>query len=242
MVNVGLVTFAVTPSARQAPRTNVVLPAPSSPLTSTTSPGSSSAASRAPAASVCSGELLEDVQLLGVTGLRLLLGVLGQKRRQLRKVVAQQLLDPVRPQRRGWMEDREQQHHAARDLALLGAAVDLGDAGRVAGQQLGGEVPERADDLRLDELDLAIEVRLAGLDLLRQRVAVAGRAAADHVRDEDVGALDCDLLEQLVKQLSCPPDERKTLLVLARSGRLADEHQVRVGVAGAEHELGPDVF
>jgi hypothetical protein len=67
-VNVGLVTFAVTPNARQAPRTKVVFPAPSSPLTSTTSPARSPDASRAPAASVCSGELLEEAQLLDISG------------------------------------------------------------------------------------------------------------------------------------------------------------------------------
>src|ERR1700742_4709301 len=45
MVNVGLVTGVVTPNARQAPRTNVVLPAP-------TSPGVSEDASCPPSASV----------------------------------------------------------------------------------------------------------------------------------------------------------------------------------------------
>src|SRR5918994_6104459 len=52
--NVGLVTGPVTPSSRSAPRTNVVLPAPSSPETSTTSPGDRVAASSAPARSVAS--------------------------------------------------------------------------------------------------------------------------------------------------------------------------------------------
>src|SRR4051794_8830944 len=242
MVKVGLVTFAVTPSARHAPRTNVVLPAPRSPLTSTTSPASRSAASLAPAASVCSGELLEEAQLLGVTGARLLLCVLGDQRRQLGEVVAQQLLDGVRSQGRGGMEDREQQQHAPRDLALLRPPVDLRDPGRVAAQQLGREVAERADDLRLDQLDLAVEVRLAGRDLLGQGVAVARRPAADDVRYEDVGALDADLLEQLVEQVPGPPDEREPLLVLAGARRLADEHHVRVGIAGAEDELRPDVL
>src|SRR5687768_18409996 len=53
--NVGLVTSSVTPSARSAPRTNVVLPAPRSPETSTTSPGRSCAARSAPARSVPAG-------------------------------------------------------------------------------------------------------------------------------------------------------------------------------------------
>src|SRR3954453_11371561 len=52
IVNVGEVTGCFTPSARHAPRISVVLPAPSSPLTSTTSPGRSSGATRAPTSSV----------------------------------------------------------------------------------------------------------------------------------------------------------------------------------------------
>ena len=55
-MKVGLVTGSVTPSARHAPRTNVVLPQPSSPETVTTSPGRSSRASAAATASVSSGE------------------------------------------------------------------------------------------------------------------------------------------------------------------------------------------
>src|SRR5689334_25408668 len=55
MVNVGLTTGSATPSARAAPRTKVVLPAPSSPETRTTSPGERRSASFAPAASVSAG-------------------------------------------------------------------------------------------------------------------------------------------------------------------------------------------
>src|SRR5690349_24561366 len=46
----------VTPSARRAPRTKVVLPAPSSPDSRTTSPGRSSRANAAPSASVSSAD------------------------------------------------------------------------------------------------------------------------------------------------------------------------------------------
>ena len=58
MVNVGLDTGSTTPSARAAPRTNVVFPAPSSPETATTSPLLSRAASWAAINSVSSGEAL----------------------------------------------------------------------------------------------------------------------------------------------------------------------------------------
>src|SRR5437763_14854627 len=56
MVKVGLVTGPFTPSARHAPRTKVVFPVPSSPLTSTRSPWARRAARSAPAASVSSGD------------------------------------------------------------------------------------------------------------------------------------------------------------------------------------------
>ena len=45
-----------------------------------------------------------------------------------------------------------------------------------------------------------------------------------------------DLAEQRLEQFARTPDERHALLILARARRLADEHQLGVGVAGAEHD------
>ena len=89
---------------------------------------------------------------------------------------------------------------------------------------------------RLDQLDLAVQVVLAVLDLDRQRVAVAGGTALQNVRNEHLRARQPDLAQQLLEQLAGAPDERHPLLVLAGARRLADEHQVGVGVAGAEHD------
>src|SRR5271157_1835786 len=66
MLKVGLVTGSLTPSALAAPRTKVVLPAPSSPRTSTRSPSSRFAARAAPAASVSCGPTVS--MLLSCTG------------------------------------------------------------------------------------------------------------------------------------------------------------------------------
>ena len=68
------------------------------------------------------------------------------------------------------------------------------------------------------------------------RVAVAGRPALERVGDEHVGARQADLVEELLEQLARLPDEGQPLLVLVLARRLADEHQVRVGVARAEHD------
>ena len=89
----------------------------------------------------------------------------------------------------------------------------------------------------LDQLDLAQQVLVAVLDLERLGVAVAGRPALQGVRDEHVGALRARSPRAAVSSsLPGPADEREALLVLAGAGRLADEHQVGVGVAGAEDD------
>ena len=121
-----------------------------------------------------------------------------------REVGAQHLDVGGRVERRRGMEDRVQPHRARADDAHLLASVQARDPGRVGAQELGREVSQRADDARLDELDLAQEVVLAVLDLLGVRIAVAGRAALQHVGDEDVGAGQPDLPQQPVEQLARP--------------------------------------
>src|SRR5215210_5523043 len=135
------------------------------------------------------------------------------------------------------MEQRVKLDGPPGDLARLRAAVDLGDADALARQELGREVAERADHKRFDELDLAEEVGAALLDLLGKRIAVAGRAALDHVGDEHLVALEPDLLEQAIQELAGATDEGLALPILLRSRGLADEHELGVGVARAEHEL-----
>ena len=80
-------------------------------------------------------------------------------------------------------------------------------------------------------------MRLAGGDLLRERVAISRRPALEDVRDEDVCARQLDAREELVEQLPRLPDERDALLILVETRRLADEHQVGVRAPGAEHDL-----
>ena len=89
------------------------------------------------------------------------------------------------------MEDRIERDWIPSEHHLLLAAVDLGDPVRLAGQELGREIAERRDQGRLDQLDLLPEVRLAGLDLLRLGVAVAGRATVmnDSTRRHEIVVL-----------------------------------------------------
>ena len=179
------------------------------------------------------GGPLEDRRLLARRGRRV-----RQQLGQVREVRFERGPHGRRVERRGRMEDGVQVQGVPGDLRRPGPAVHLGDACGVARQELGGEVAERADDLGPDDLDLPEQVRAAGLDLLRLRVAVVGRAALEDVGDVDLLARHADGREQLLEQLAGLAYERPALLVLVVAGRLSHEHQVGAGVSLAEHGLG----
>ena len=84
------------------------------------------------------------------------------------------------------MKQRQQEDGTATELMDLWRSPDTGDPGWIVGQQLGGEVAQRADHLRPDQPDLLEQVGQAGLDLQRLGVAVAGPQALQDVGDEDV--------------------------------------------------------
>ncbi len=99
--------------------------------------------------------------------------------------------------------------------------------------------PDRKDQARLDQRDLAVQKRLTGGGLLGVRVAVARWPALDDVGDVDLIAPEPDRLEHGVEQLPGAPDERLSLAILVGARRLADHHQARLPVADAKNGLGP---
>jgi hypothetical protein len=58
--------------------------------------------------------------------------------------------------------------------------------------------------------------------------------ALERVRDKDILARQADLAQQRVEQSAGLAHERQALLVLVGARGLADEHQVGIGVPGAE--------
>ena len=99
--------------------------------------------------------------------------------------------------------------------------------------------PERHDDGRVEDLELAPQVRGAGRDLVRLRVAVVGRPALDDVGDEHVLAPPADRGEELDQEVAGPADEWPALPVLVEARPLADEDDLGLGVALARDGLGP---
>src|SRR4029078_13208894 len=85
--------------------------------------------------------------------------------------------------------------------------------------------------------DLAPEVSLAGLNLLRHRIAVAGKPAFQDIRDVDLVPAQADPRKQLLEPLSGGADERNSLLVLVKPWCLTDEHELGIRIAGAEDDL-----
>ena len=138
-------------------------------------------------------------------------------------------------QDRGGVERRDHGPAAPREPL----AADPADRDLLAEDVPGRPVPERDDDGGVDERDPLVEPGPARLELVGERVAVARRPAHHDVVDVDVLACDADLGEQLVQQLAGGADERLALLVLVEPGRLPDEHQIRVRIADAVHDLGP---
>ncbi len=86
------------------------------------------------------------------------------------------------------------------------------------------------------ERDLLVEVGPAGRYLLGPGVAVAGRAAFDHVGDVHLFPAQPGLLrQQAVEQLPGPAHERAALKVLVAPRPLPDDHEAGMIVALAEH-------
>src|SRR5262245_26097705 len=80
-------------------------------------------------------------------------------------------------------------------------AVDLSaqaaDRALDTDQQFRGELAEATDDPRLERRELAAQIRRARFDLVRQRIAVLGRTALEHVRDEHRAAIELHTGNQL---------------------------------------------
>src|SRR6266511_1883384 len=107
-----------------------------------------------------------------------------------------------------------------------------------AEQALRRRPAHRQNDCRLDQLDLAVEVRQARRDFVVLRQAVLGRPAFHDVADEHLLARQLDGLEDLREQLPGPADERAPRLVFGASGTFPDDDEAGGGGSFARHGVG----
>jgi hypothetical protein len=112
--------------------------------------------------------------------------------------------------------------------------VHVGDLRR--GREVLQRVPPQRDDQpRRDDLQLALQERHPVGDLRGARIAVLRRARLDDIRDPHVLAREARRGQQLVEQPARTPDERPAERVLGRPRRLAHEDDGGTRVALARH-------
>ena len=155
-----------------------------------------------------------------------------------REVLLEGLQHRRRVERRGRVVDRVERDAATADERLLRAAVHARDPGRLAGEELRGEVPERGHELRR----ISSSWRKRWLSQASISSGCGSRFPGGlHLR---TFAMYTSLRvrpmpsRSLSSSFPAEPDERIALLVLVEAGRLADEHQVGVRVADAVDDLG----
>src|SRR5262249_38853050 len=118
-------------------------------------------------------------------------------------------------------------------------AAQPGDRRVRAEEGLRGELAEGHDDRRANRVQLCLEERLAGLDLVRLGIAVPRRPALHHVADVDLVARVAHRGDHLGEELAGGPDEGNALVVLLGSGALSHEDQARLRIADAEDDVLP---
>ena len=116
----------------------------------------------------------------------------------------------------------------------------LGEHGPRPEEPLRRREPERDDDRRVEQLQLAPQPPAAPGHLGRLRRPVARRAALHHVEDGGLRARQPGLGEQQVEQRAGPAHERPPGLVLRGARRLADQREPRA--ATDRHITDDDVL
>ena len=132
------------------------------------------------------------------------------------------------------MEDR----HAGAPLKRRPLAAQLADRPLEPQHRLQGRGTHQHQHLGLDQGDLLLEPGTAGGQFQGRRLAVAGGTALHGVADVGVHvAVEAGRCQQLIQQLARTPHKGLAELVLLGPRGLTDQHQPRLGVAAAKHDL-----
>ena len=142
--------------------------------------------------------------------------------------------EPRVPQQGGGVIERHRHDPVLdRPLAVLPADLEIGpdEAHR-------GDPPQTDKDLRAYELDLMLQPRAAGGDLLLRGVTILRRTAFDGIGDINIRfPVEIHRGEVFIEQLPPAADERLTLKVFILAGSFADEEDPRFLRTDAENDV-----
>ena len=117
-------------------------------------------------------------------------------------------------------------------------AAEFGDALGGLQQGLRGAAAKRADHFGFDGVNLAHQEWGAGGDFVFFGKAIFRGATFYYVGDVDVFALQAHGFDHVGEKFSGTADERFAAEIFVTARAFADEHQVGVGIASAEDDLG----
>ena len=136
---------------------------------------------------------------------------------------------PVVERRRRVIERKERcSRRRLPRLPLERCAVSLRNL-RLRGECAECVPPERRDDDRLQEGELALKEPCTGGDLRGLRVTVLWRATLDDIEDIDLRSLKADEVQEEVEQLASGADKGASGGVLVRPWRLTNKQELGVG-------------
>jgi hypothetical protein len=106
-------------------------------------------------------------------------------------------------------------------------------------QRLGRVSAEGDENLRLDYLNLSLEIGQAAYYFVGAGVAIARGSALQYVAYEDIASLEPAGRDDLVQQLAGPADKWTSLSIFVSPRGFSDEHNAGIGISLARHGIGP---
>ena len=127
--------------------------------------------------------------------------------------------------------------HQRNSPVLVPGSANFRDRNLASQQQARRGAPQRDDRTGLDGVDLAIQKRLAGGDLVGMGRAVLGWSALHDVADVDFAALNLETkFNHLCQEFTGAAHEGQSAPIFFFPGSLSDEHQRCVRIAVSEYD------
>src|SRR5215475_5773444 len=105
-------------------------------------------------------------------------------------------------------------------------------------KRLDGKLTQGDNNFGPNEINLLLEERFAGCDLIRLRIAIFRRPALNHISYINVLALEShSFRKDIVEQLPRPAHKRLPLQIFITTRSFTNEHQLGLGITHPEDQM-----